>query len=150
METLVLCSGCMFKHSDVLHLRQREPSRHEYKISSSGDMNVRVVKSGTATIKIPELGVTIKPSSGSRGYISNVEGVLNRVKEAIVFAMSDASPARRRVAERKLKTLGAIMHGLKKTNLIVMDPFGHSAIIDKRAKRRKLTKKELAFLEAST
>lgn len=150
METLVVCSRCDFKHSDVMHLEQREPMRHEFQISSVEDMKVRVVRSSTGTIKVPELGVTIRSSSGSQGYISNVEGVLNRIKDAINSAMVGANPAKRRVAERKLKALETIVQGRKRAKLIVMDSSGYSAIVDERAKKRKLTKKELAKIETLT
>jgi zinc finger protein len=148
MESLVSCSSCNFKHSDVTHLGQREAVRYEFRITSAEDMSVRVVRSSTGTIKMPELGVTVKPCAGSQGYITNVEGVLNRIKDVIGSAVESASPAKRRVAERKLKELGDIIDGRKNARLIIMDPFGHSAIIGERSKRRKLTKREIESLTA--
>lgn len=150
MESLVTCSSCNFKHSDVTHLGQREAVRYEFQASSEEDMKVRVVRSSTGTIKVPELGVTVRPCSGSQGYITNVEGVLNRIKDAISSATEGASPARRRVAERKLGNLDDIINGRKRARLIIMDPFGYSAIIDERSKKRKLTKREIEALEASS
>jgi zinc finger protein len=44
---------------------------------------VRVIRSSTGVIKIPELEIEISPKSASTGYITNVEGVLLRVKSAI-------------------------------------------------------------------
>lgn len=148
METLVTCSSCKFKHSDVMHVGEREPMRHELRISSEEDMSARVVRSSTGTMKVPELGVTIRPSSGSQGYISNVEGVLNRIRDVISSAMASASPAKRRVAKRKLRALENIVQGRKRARLIVMDPFGHSAIVGERAKKRRLSKKEIAALKS--
>jgi len=147
METLVTCSSCNFKHSDVMHLGQNEPMRYEFQTSSEEDMKVRVVRSSTGTIKVPALGVTIRPSSGSQGYISNVEGILNRIEDAINSAMIGANPAKRRLARRKLKVLENIKQGRKRTKIILMDPLGLSAIFDERVKKRRLTKKELAKLE---
>lgn len=148
METLVTCSGCKFKHADVMHLGEREPMRYEFQITSEDDMMVRVVKSSTGTIKVPELGVTVKPGYASEGYVSNVEGVLDRVGEAIKLAIEKADPTRRRRGEAKLRKLDEIRRGKRKVELIVMDPFGHSAIVDERAKKRMLTKKELSKLKA--
>ncbi len=150
METLVACSSCSFKHSDVTHLGEREPVRHEFRISSDKDMTVRVIRSSTGAVKIPELGVTIRPSSGSQGYITNVEGMLNRIRDVLSSAAKGASPAKRRVAERKLAKLEEIVQGRKPARLILMDPLGHSAVVDERSKKRKLTKKELAALETLT
>jgi zinc finger protein len=148
METLVICSSCKFKHADVTHLEEYEPMRHEFSISSEDDMMVRVVRSSTGTIKVPELGVMVKPCSASEGYITNIEGVLDRIEKAVRLAIVRADPIRRHRGEAKLKKLEGIRRGKVKAKLIVMDPFGHSAIADKRTKRRRLTKKELAKLKA--
>lgn len=148
IESIVTCSNCKFKHADVMHLGEHEPMRHEFSISSEDDMMVRVVRSSTGTIKVPELGVTVKPGPASEGYISNIEGVLNRIEEAIKLATSEGDSDERRRGETKLKKLENIYHGEGKARLILMDPFGHSAIADKRAKKRKLTKKELDKLKA--
>lgn len=148
METLAACSSCKFKHADVMHLGEHEPMRYEFQIASDVDMMVRVVRSSTGTIRVPELGVTVKPSSASEGYVSNVEGVLDRIEGAIRLAIKKVDPVRRRRGVEKLEKLERIRRGEKKARLIVMDPFGHSAIIDERTKKRKLTKKELAKLKA--
>lgn len=148
METLVSCSNCKFKHADVMHLGEREPMRHEFQIASEEDMMVRVVRSSTGVLKVPELGVTVKPGPSSDGYVSNVEGVLGRIEEAVRLAIKKADPIERRRGKAKLEKLEHIRRGERKARLIIMDPFGHSAIIDERAKKRKLTKKELARLKA--
>lgn len=148
LETLVTCSRCNFKQSDVLHLGEGKPTRYEFQISSVEDMKVRVVRSSTGVIKVPELGVVVRPGSGGQGYVSNIEGVLGRIKEAMEISMSGAAPLKRRTAERKLRALDAIMRGEKRARLIVMDPFGHSAIIGRRAEKRKLTRMEISELGA--
>lgn len=147
METLVSCSNCKFRHADVMHLGEHEPMRHEFHISSEKDMMVRVVKSSTGIIKIPELGITVKPGSGSEGYISNIEGVIDRIEKAIRVAIEKADPIKRRRGGAKLKKLEAIRSGRGNVKIIMMDPFGHSTIADKRAKKRRLTKRELARLK---
>ncbi len=148
METLVACSACDFKHADVMHLGEYEPMRYEFRITSDVDMMVRVVRSSTGMIKVPELGVTVKPGHTSEGYVSNIEGVLNRIETVIKLAIEKADQTIHRRGEARLKKLELIRNGKKTANLILMDPFGHSAIIDKRAKKRKLTKKELTKLKA--
>ncbi len=148
METLVICSACDFKHADVMHLGEREPMRHDFRIKSEADMMVRVVRSSTGTIKVPELGVTVTPGPKSDGYVSNIEGVLDRIETALKLAIKNVDSTRRRRGEAKLKKLKQIRHGEKIADLILMDPFGHSAIIDERVKKRKLTKKEIAKLTA--
>jgi len=147
METLVTCSHCNFKHSEVTHLGQHEAARYEFQISSDEDMMVRVVRSSTGMIKIPELGVTITPGAGSQGYITNVEGVLNRVKDVLSYVAETAPPAKRKAAQRRLRKIEEIIQGRARARIILMDPFGHSAIVDQRAKKRKLTKREIESLK---
>jgi zinc finger protein len=146
MESLIWCTECKFKHADVMHLGEREPSRYEYGISSPRDMMVRVVRSSTGFIRVPELGVSIRPGPRSEGFVSNIEGVLNRIEAAIETAMKKASPHQREVGERKLKKLEDIRSGKQKASLVLIDPLGHSAIIHPKAKRRRLRKDELSKL----
>lgn len=146
METLVSCSKCRFKHADVTHLGEKEPVKYEFTITSEDDMMVRVVRSSTGTIMLPELGVTVRPGPSSEGYVSNVEGVLNRIEDAVRISMKKVDPLRQRNARIKLKKLEAIKQGKAPAKLIIMDPCGHSVILGKRAKKRKLTKEEMAGL----
>jgi len=146
MVTFANCTSCKFRHADVMCLGERPPLRYEFQITSEEDLKVRVVKSSTGTIRLPELGVTVQPGPASQGYVSNVEGVLDRVEEAIKLAIKKVDATKRRRGQAKLKKLGEVCTGKRKARLILMDPFGHSAIVDERAKKRKLTKRELASL----
>ena len=147
METLASCDKCKFKHADVTCLGEREPMRYEFRIASEDDLLVRVVKSSTGTIRLPELGVNIEPGPSSEGYVSNVEGVLNRVERAIELAIEGAGTAKIRRGKEGLRKLVEVRSGKRKARLILMDPFGHSMIADERAKKRRLRKKELESLK---
>jgi len=46
-----------------------------------------------------------------------------------------------------LKKIHAIRGGKLKAKLIIMDPFGNSAIVDERAKKRYLNQRELKSLK---
>ena len=147
METLLSCSGCNFKHADVMCLGERVPMRYEFLVASKDDLTVRVVKSSTGTIKVPELNVTIEPGPASEGYVSNIEGVLNRIEDALKLAIKKAEAQQRRRGKAVMKKLHGIRAGKLKARMIVMDPFGHSAIVDERVKKRKLKKRELVSLK---
>lgn len=149
METFASCTSCKFKHADVMSLSERSPARYEFQITSEEDLKVRVVKSSTGTIKLPELGVTVEPGPASQGYVSNIEGVLGRVKEAIKLAIEKVDAPRRRRGKARIRKLDEVGAGKRRVRLILMDPFGHSAIVDERAKRRELTKRELALLRGT-
>lgn len=135
--TLASCNNCGFRHSDVISLVERRPTRYEFEISSEADLKVRVIKSSTGIIKIPSLGVTIKPGPASEGFISNIEGVLKRVERAIILAMQNAAEEQIKRGSLKLEKLRKLLNGQLKAKIIVNDPSGNSAIIDKRAKKLK-------------
>jgi len=147
LSTSVNCTACKFRHADVMCLREQKPVRYEFTISSNKDMMVRVVKSGTGTVKIPQLGVKIDPGPASEGYVSNVEGVLDRIETTLTLAIREIEPKKRARGERLLKKLQAIRDGKLKAKLIILDPSGNSAIVDERAKKRGLTRRELATLK---
>ena len=148
METLASCDKCKFKHADVTCLGEHEPMRYEFRIASEDDLLVRVVKSSTGTIRLPELGVTVEPGPSSEGYVSNIESVLNRVGRAIELAIEGAGAAKLRRGKERLRKLVEVRSGKRKARLILMDPFGHSVIADERAKKRRLRKGELESLKA--
>ncbi len=110
-------------------------------------MTVRVVKSSTGIVEIPELGVTIKPGPASEGYVSNVEGVLDRIQSTLKLAIKKAEPKKRERGKNLLKKIRAIRKGRLKVKLIITDPFGNSAIVDERVKKRALDQRELKSLK---
>ncbi|MDI6655688.1 MAG: ZPR1 zinc finger domain-containing protein, partial [Candidatus Hydrothermarchaeota archaeon] len=81
MENVISCSSCSYRHADVIILETKEPTRYALKVESEEDMLIRVVRSGSAKIEIPELGIKITPGLNSEGYVSNVEGVLARIED---------------------------------------------------------------------
>ena len=72
------CSNCGYHKSDIETESEQEPSKYTIEIDSEKDMSIRVVKSSNATIRLPHIG-DIQPGPTSNGYITNVEGVLNRM-----------------------------------------------------------------------
>lgn len=146
MSTSLNCSACKFKHADVMCLGEHEPTHQEFVISSEADMIVRVVKSSAGTVRIPELGVTIKPGPASEGYVSNVEGVLERIQSTLELAIKKTEPKQRERSKDLLKKIQAIRKGKLKVKLIIIDPSGNSAIVDERVKKRALSRRELKSL----
>ena len=74
-----LCSECGYRYVDTQVLTSQAPGRQEYPVETSDDLDVRVVRSMQAIVMIPEVGVRIDPGPACEGFISNVEGVLDRV-----------------------------------------------------------------------
>ncbi len=131
------CQSCDYHMADVeveSQEGQNRPVKYKIEIESQEDLNARVIKSSTATIKIPRL-VEITPGPISNGYITNVEGILNRIKKVIESKKDDDDPSIRKKAKSQLKKIQRVIWGREKLTLIISDPKGNSAIISEKAKK---------------
>ena len=140
------CPHCGYKHTDVLTLTNREPVSLRTRINSLEDLDIKVIKSGTATIAIPEFKATITPGPYSEGYITNVDGVLEKIEDALTFMLSSADGERLRKGERMLKQIRNARESKPRFTLTIKDPLGNSALVaadQSKISKRKLTKKEL-------
>lgn len=141
-----LCE-CGFRYSDTLILAQRKPVRYELKIKNKEDLNARVVRSTSGTIRIPELGVEIEPGPASEAFVSNIEGVLERVEEILQNVMLWKEEEKTARAEQLLSTIEKIKTGEYRITVIIEDPLGNSAIISENAMKRELTEQEAVRLK---
>lgn len=82
MHITSLCE-CGLRYSDTMIMSQREPVHYEMKIKTRDDLDARVVRSTSGTIRIPELGIDIEPGPASESFVSNIEGVLDRVRNIL-------------------------------------------------------------------
>ncbi|MBW2965584.1 ZPR1 zinc finger domain-containing protein [Candidatus Woesearchaeota archaeon] len=132
------CSNCKYHKADVEAAEKQEPSKYSIEVSGEKDMKIRIVKSSEATVKIPHI-VTIQPGPASSGYITNVEGILNRVKHQIDQAKeNEEDNDAKKKAKKMLKKLNRVMWGQEKLKMIIEDPSGNSAIISEKAVKGKL------------
>lgn len=146
LETTIICKSCGYRHSDVMMLETHEPLRYEMEIQSEEDLNARVIRSTSGTITIPEIGAKMEPGPYSEAFISNVEGVLNRFV-SILLQLLHTYPSKRDEILDVLRKIGYIRHGRMRATFIIDDPFGNSAIISKKAKKRKLKDEEVKQLK---
>jgi zinc finger protein len=140
------CSNCGYRHTDITTLTAREPIVLSAKITSIEDLNIHVIKSGTATVNIPEFGAAITPGPYSEGYISNVEGILEKIQDAATFMLSSATGKTLQRGESILKKIRTAREQKPKFTFILKDPFGNSALASSRpgkVKKRRLTRAEL-------
>jgi len=122
------CSNCGYKHVDIFSLKHGEPKRFILKVSSPKDLYAKVIRSKNCTIKIPELGVIIEPGPAAHGFITNVEGVIERVienfKRMIILYDYDEKDFEK-ISEKFLLA----KQGKLSFTLVLEDPTGMSAII---------------------
>jgi zinc finger protein len=83
--------------------------------------------------------MTIEPGATSEGYITNVEGLLNRVKHQIeVMRDSEEDEDLKKKAKNMIKKLTRAMWGQDTLKIIIEDPSGNSAIVSEKAVKAKL------------
>ncbi len=148
LQTTILCEECGFKHADVLILSQKEPVHYEMRISGEEDLCVRVVRSSSGTIRIPEVGMEMEPGPLSEAFVSNVEGVLMRFVDILSFLQrtSESEAERERIMEI-FRFIGLVRSGKKSATLVLEDPLGNSAILSDKATKRRLTEDEIKNLK---
>ena len=77
-QVTVLCDDCGWRQTDFIPAEGKKPSACEFTLSDRSSMSVRVIRSSSCTVQIPELDLEVSPGNDSTGYVSNVEGVLER------------------------------------------------------------------------
>ncbi|MGB1698129.1 MAG: ZPR1 zinc finger domain-containing protein, partial [Thermoplasmatota archaeon] len=149
LETMLRCRECGFRHTDFILTDTKDPTRYKLVINEEDDIMIRVVRSASGTIRIPELGVEIEPGVASDAYISNVEGVMVRIEKVLFQLLQDAETEE---AATKIQDMveffGRMRTGTADpVTLILEDPFGNSAILSEKAVVEKLDEKEAARLQ---
>jgi len=152
-EAMVIAGvcDCGFRHNDTILLTQKEPVRFTLQIECIEDLDARVIRSSSGTLRIPELGVDIEPGFASDSYISNVEGVLDRVEGVVSFATRSAREEQSQEAIEKgeeiVENINLAKAGRFPLTLIIEDPLGNSAIDCEKAAKSTLTDEDVACLK---
>jgi len=146
---ITACCECSFRFADTIILAQKEPVRYELLIEEPEDLYAKVVRSTSGTIKVPELGIVVEPGSISESYITNIEGVLDRIRGVLMSAtrwVADDPEKYQRGLELQ-KMIQEAVDGKRKLTIIVEDPLGNSAIVSEKAVSCKLTPQEARMLK---
>ena len=129
----ITCNACKFHKADVECAETKKPTKYSLELTDEKDANIRIVKSSAATVKIPHV-TTITPGEVSNGFVTNVEGLLNRVKQQITFIERESDDiVERKKARKLLKKINRGLMGDAKLKIIIEDPSGNSAIISEKA-----------------
>ncbi len=123
-----LCPSCGYKFVDTQLLQHGEPARHTLAVASADDLSARVIRSMSASIEIPELGVRIDPGPLCQGFVSNIEGVLDRIEGVVKGALSWGTEVEKENAAALLADIVRVKAGTYPITLILEDPCGNSGI----------------------
>ena len=147
LETTLLCPSCGFRHSDVIALEQNDPAKYVLEINKN-NLSIRVVRSQSATVIIPEVGVKVEPGPKSEGYVTNVEGVLTRFESAVIKALNLFDDEESQInAKNTLAQIQELKKGNGTATLIILDPFGQSNIVSENAEVLEIPEEELRDLK---
>jgi len=155
MYTTANCENCTFRFADTIILSGKEPTGYSLAIRSEDDLNARVIRSTSGTLLIEELGIMVEPGPISESYITNVEGVLHRIRNVVEstirWSEMDNDFEKVEIATNLRDTINAIIDDPKTAPvqivLQIKDPLGNSAIISANAKSYKLSEGELENLK---
>ncbi|MCC7572705.1 MAG: ZPR1 zinc finger domain-containing protein [Candidatus Methanofastidiosum sp.] len=147
LDFTILCSNCGYRRADIMPIELKEPSRYSLNVESACDVSIRIVKSSTCTIKIPELGVIVEPGPLSEGYISNVEGLLSRISKVISMGMKMGQDEEKKNGQELIDRINKLIEGEETVCIILEDPLGYSAIASDKAIKESLTEEELKNLK---
>ena len=146
MHITSMCE-CGFRFTDTLILAQHKPVHYEMAVRTRDDIDARIVRSTSGTIRIPELGVDMEPGPASESFISNIEGVLDRVANILEMVVRWNEDDKTQRAEELLSNIEKIKAGEFGITVIIEDPLGNSAIISENAICRELTQEEANCLK---
>lgn len=164
-QVTVLCNSCGWRQTDFIPAEGKKSGAWKLIIDNPEKLLARVVRSSSCTVKIEELDLVVNPGGNSTGYVSNVEGVMNRFVDVINMVLRDVqNEALQHAAEGidegieetmqaidKLETMLNTIESLKKDDsepitLELLDPNGHSMIIHEDSVERELSDTELVEL----
>lgn len=135
LEVIMTCKKCGYRTVDVFPVKQMPPNRQELRVTGRKDLDVRVVKSSKATVRIPEFGIEIAPGPASQGYITNIEGVLDRIEDVLIDTVKWKRPGASQMLERIREARKNVPEPF---TLVVEDSTGSSLVISPKTKRIQL------------
>jgi len=150
-QLTILCPSCGWKHTDFIPAEGKKPGAWSLEIEGSKMLSVRIIRSSSCTIRIEKLGLEVDPGGATTGYVSNVEGVLNRFEGAIQLMYRQSISLHEQdiidKCESLLEKINLVKSGEMAVEIILLDPMGHSQILHGDATSRDLTDEELENLE---
>lgn len=149
LETMIRCAECGYRHVDFILTQMRDPMRHTYLVKDEAAMSVRVVRSSSCTIRIPELGIDIEPGLASDAFITNIEGILVRIERILGQLQHDADDAIVLARVEEMQEVLQLMRDGKAqpVHVVLEDPFGNSILIHDDVVAEPMTQEEASKLK---
>jgi zinc finger protein len=140
----IACEACGYRHTDTIILGEGAPVRWTVRVEEPGDLAIRVARSTTGTIEIPELGLRVEPGTACEGFVTNIEGVLYRFEQALETILANPENEDERAAALKVaETIAAAREVAFPFMVILDDPAGNSALVSEKAEKMPLDQGEV-------
>ncbi|KLK88933.1 ZPR1-related zinc finger protein [Methanoculleus sediminis] len=139
----IACEACGYRHTDTIILGEGDPVRWTVRVEEPGDLAIRVARSTTGKIEIPELGLAVEPGTACEGFVTNIEGILYRFEQAVETILANPeSEDERAAAIRMMETIAAAREVAFPFTVILEDPAGNSALASEKAEKMLLDQEE--------
>lgn len=147
-QVTLMCNDCGWRQTDFIPAEGKKPGASSLFISGEEELRARVVRSSSCSISIPELELEVNPGTSSPGYVSNIEGVIDRFIQVVEMVLKDLDdPTQVGAATRILLVLYEVKEGRGSGITVeLLDPHGHSMVLHENTVNRELTKEELESL----
>ena len=150
-QSTMSCYSCGWRVTDFIPAEGKKAGSWTLIVSSTEHISARVVRSSSCTVRIAELGLEVTPGSSSTGYISNVEGVLDRFASAIGTIRRQADVENDEDTKTKCDELLSKIDMVKSGELVVslqlLDPVGHSQILHEEAVSSEISDEDAKELD---
>ncbi len=151
VQLTLLCDDCGWRQTDFIPAEGRKPGAYSILVNKSEHLSSRVVRSSSCTVRIPELDLEVNPGTAATGYVTNIEGIINRFIEVVEMVyrqvIDEDMDSASEIAEI-LVALNTIKDSMfeRPITLELLDPHGHSQILHEDAAERELSEVELERL----
>ncbi|MDI9643874.1 MAG: ZPR1 zinc finger domain-containing protein [Candidatus Verstraetearchaeota archaeon] len=125
----MFCPGCGMKAHHEIPLESKGIRKVEFRVSDRKALNARVIRSPSGRILVPELGLELTPGPRSLGFVTNVEGVLERFLEVAEQLAGLEEGPKKEKAEQTVRRIRSAIEGSLPFTLVIEDEQGNSAII---------------------
>jgi len=146
-EVTLRCEKCGYKHVTLDYVERKEPVRYTYVLEYPDELPTKVYRSKYGTVEIAELGLKVEPGIVAEGYLTNVEGILERFKDILqqyIRFHKNEKEAQGEVyrAFMLINKLEDAKAGNLAITIILTDPAGISSIVSEKAVKEVLSPEE--------
>nr|MDO8134302.1 ZPR1 zinc finger domain-containing protein [Candidatus Njordarchaeum guaymaensis] len=123
-----ICSDCGYRRNDTMPLEDHGPSRHVIKVSKLDDLRIKVARSGTGSIEIPEFGLRLDPRDESQSFITNIEEILVRFEESVNRLKKLGRTSKMAECNKLLHEISLARQGKARFTIVIEDTQGNSSV----------------------